>query len=68
MTTVTIPKEFSKVAQLIAVPPFVYEDYAAIQKKIRNAKTFMPTIADKKAIARARANFKKGNFVRLQDL
>ncbi|KKU67943.1 MAG: hypothetical protein UX89_C0010G0022 [Parcubacteria group bacterium GW2011_GWA2_47_16] len=68
MITVTIPKEFSNVAQLVAVPPFVYEDYAAIQKKVRNAKTFVATVADKKAIARARANFKKGNFVRLQDL
>ncbi|PIQ68680.1 MAG: hypothetical protein COV91_02880 [Candidatus Taylorbacteria bacterium CG11_big_fil_rev_8_21_14_0_20_46_11] len=68
MTTVTIPKEFSNVAELIAVPPFVYEDYTAIQKKVKNAKTFTPTVADKKAIARARANFKKGNFVRLQDL
>jgi len=68
MTTVTIPKEFSKATQLVAVPHFVYEEYARVQQRIRSAKTFRPTAADKRAITHARANYKKGNFVFLKDL
>ncbi|TSC67435.1 MAG: hypothetical protein G01um101472_415 [Parcubacteria group bacterium Gr01-1014_72] len=68
MTTVTIPKEFAKDAQLIAVPRFVYEEYVTVQRKIKSMKTFRMTVADKRKLTRARTNFKKGNFVYLKDL
>lgn len=68
MTTVTIPREFSKNTELFAVPRFVYEDYAQALQKIKNAKTFRPTAKDKRELARARANYRRGNFVFLKDL
>ncbi|HEY4508525.1 MAG TPA: hypothetical protein VJJ55_02600 [Candidatus Paceibacterota bacterium] len=68
MTTVTIPKEFSQAAQLVAVPPFVYEDYAAIQKKVKNIKTFQATAREKRLIARGRREFKQGKFISLSNI
>ncbi len=68
MTTVTIPKEFSKAPQLVAVPPFVYEDYSAIQKKVKKVKTFTATAREKRLIARGRREFKQGKFVSLNKI
>lgn len=68
MTTVTIPKEFSKASQLVAVPRFVYEKYAAIQQKIKKAKTFRATVSERRLIARGRREFKQGKFVSLNEI
>lgn len=68
MTTVTIPKEFQKEKRLVALPPRFYEDFLAMQRKIKTVKTFKPTARDLRMLAEGRANFKKGNFVELKDL
>ncbi len=68
MTTVTIPKEFSKSTQLIAVPRFVYEEYTAIQKKMKQVKTFRATLRERRLIAEGRGDFKKGKFVSLNNI
>ena len=68
MTIVTIPKEFSKTAQLVAVPSFVYKEYTAIQKKIKGAKTVRSTASERHLIARGRREFKQGKFVSLSEI
>ncbi|MEK7208209.1 MAG: hypothetical protein AAB699_01515 [Patescibacteria group bacterium] len=68
MTTITIPKHLSRQAELIVVPRSDYEEFSVWQRKIRNAKIYRPTPAEKRTLARARANYKKGNFVFLKDL
>lgn len=68
MTTVTIPKEFSKDMHLVAVPLFVYEEYTAIQQKIKKAKIFKPTARDLRLLARGRKEFADGKFIPVSEL
>lgn len=63
MVVVVIPKELNKEKNLIAVPHKAYEEFLAWQKKVRAAKIYNPTAAEKRMIARARRNFTKGNYV-----
>ena len=54
MATLTIPKEFAERKDLVAVPRQAFEEFVAWQKKLKSRKTFLPTAADKKALAKAR--------------
>ena len=64
MTTITIPKKIAKGADLVIIPRKEYERLL-ISKKIVE---FTPTVAEKRAIARGRKNFKKGNFLTIDEL
>ncbi len=68
MTIITIPKELAKDKTLIAVPQSVYEEFLAWQRKTKSVKTFKPTAAEKKALARARKNFARGKYFTLAQL
>ena len=68
MTTITVPKEAEKSKNLIAVPREVFEEFLSWQKKIKSVKTFTPTPAEKKALARARKNFAQGKYMTLEAL
>ena len=72
MPTITVPKEILKNKDLIAVPRVVYEKFLAWQKswqkKAKTFKTFRPTTTDKKALAQARRDYAKGNYVRWETL
>jgi len=68
MTTVTIPKELAKNKDLIAVPRNTYEEFLVWLKQVKSAKTFKPTKAELKALARGRKNFAKGNYITLEEL
>ena len=65
IATITIPKELARTGDLVLVPRKDYEDY--LSYRLRNVKTFKPTAAEKKALARARRNFEKGNFMTLDE-
>lgn len=68
MTTITIPKDLASGEKLVAVPHKIYEEFLVWQKKYKSAKTFKPTSSEKKSLSRARNNFRKGEFITLDDL
>lgn len=68
MATVTIPKELVKNKELIAVPRHLYDEFIDWQEKIKSARTFKPTLKEKKALARARKNYSEGKYITLAQL
>lgn len=64
MTVVTIPQKTTKDKELIAVPRKEYEAFVAFRK----FKEFRPTVAQKKALARAEANLRKGKTLSYHEL
>ena len=68
MPTITIPRDIDRDQKLIAVPSRLYDEFAEWQEKIKSARTFKPTAAEKKALARARKNFAKGKYLTLAEL
>lgn len=66
MTTITIPTKLAKnKEEFVAVPRKEYEKFLSWQKKIRD---FIPTMAEKKSLKRARKNFSKKQFTDLKAL
>lgn len=68
MTTVTIPKELVKNKELIAVPRHLYDEFIEWHKFMKSFKTYIPTVAEKKMIKRAREDYKKGNYLTIGEL
>lgn len=68
MANVLTPKELEREKNLIAVPRATYEEFLGWQKKIKSVKTFKPTPAIKKALARARDNLARGKYFTLAEL
>jgi hypothetical protein len=68
MATLTIPKEFAEHRDLVAVPRESWEQFVAWQKRIKSRRTFVPTTADKKALAKARRNRARGSYLTLDEL
>ena len=68
MPTIIIAEQLNAHENLIAVPSHTYEEFLAWQKKIKSVKTFKPTAAEKRALARSRKEFTKGNYITLAEL
>ena len=68
MATAVISKELYENKNLIAVPRDAYEEFLVWQKEIKSVKTFTPTEKDKKLLKKARENYKKGNYLTLDEL
>lgn len=68
MTTITIPKELVKNKELIAVPRHLYDEFIEWQEKMKSVRTFKPTAAEKKALAKARKNYSKGKYMTMAQL
>lgn len=68
MATITIPKGFDVIKELVAVPRTTYEEFLDWQKKIKSVRTFKPTAAEKKSLARSRREFARGNYITLAKL
>jgi hypothetical protein len=64
MARITIPKKLVQRGDLVLVPKQEYEEFLAF-KRIRE---FTPTLAQKRALARARRDFAKGRYVTLEEL
>lgn len=62
---VTIPKDLTRLGELVVVPRRDYEDYLSWR---RNIKFFKPTAAEKKDLKQARADLAKGNYISLDEL
>ncbi|MEK7541235.1 MAG: hypothetical protein AAB533_00025 [Patescibacteria group bacterium] len=68
MPTITIPKNITIDQDLIAVPGRLYNEFVEWQEKIKSVRTFKPTAAEKRALARARKNLAKGKYLTLVEL
>lgn len=68
MTTITIPKKIDKNQELVVIPKKAFEEFLAWQKKIGSIKTFTPTASERKALARARKNLAKSEYLTLDEL
>lgn len=68
MPIITIPKEVAKNKELVAVPRNLYDEFVEWQRKIKSVQTFRPTVAEKKALARARKNFAEGKYITFAQL
>lgn len=68
MSTITVPKGLDIHKELVAVPRATYEEFLGWQKKIKSVRTFKPTAAEKKSLARARREFARGNYITLAQL
>ena len=64
MTTITIPKKLAQKDDLVVVPRGEYEALLHFRK----VKEFEPTTAQKKALIRAEANFKKNRTLSYNEL
>ena len=62
MNTITIPRSFSK-GDLVIVPRAEYESL-----KSRVIPEYIPTVSERRAIARARRNFHAGKTISLAQL
>ncbi|MEK7622215.1 MAG: hypothetical protein AAB415_03485 [Patescibacteria group bacterium] len=56
--------------KLITVPAAVYEEFLVWRKEVHpfKSKTFEPTAAEKREVARAKKNFAQGNYTKWSDL
>ena len=63
MNAVTIPKKLAAKDDLVVIPRREYEALLAL----RRFKEFAPTVAQKKALARAEANLRKGKTLGYDD-
>ena len=61
MIVVTIPKELAEKGDLVIVPQEEYKDFVAY--KIKTAKEFTPTAAQKKALGSMRRAQKEGKLL-----
>ena len=68
MTTITISKELKKSKELVTIPRRTYEQFLEWQRKIKSVKTYTPTLAEKRALARARKNLAQGKFMTIEEL
>ncbi len=67
MPIIALPKHLDSGEKLVAVPHKIYEEFLAWQKKYKSARIFAPTAAEKKSLARARSNFRKGDYITLDN-
>lgn len=64
MATITIPKRITKGEDLVVLPRKEYEKLLELKK----IPEFQPTLAQKKALIRARKNRKKDNLLAFDEL
>lgn len=62
---ITIPKKLAQKDDLVVLPRKEYERFLDWQENIR---MFKPTPAQKRALKKAREDYKKGNFITIDEL
>ncbi|MDP3741521.1 MAG: hypothetical protein Q8R08_04335 [bacterium] len=65
MNTITIPKTVTKGEELVILPRREYEAFSRWQKSI---KRFTPTATQVRDLARARADYRQGKYITLNEL
>jgi len=61
---ITIPKSLAQMGDLMLVPRKEYESLLVLRKY----KEYTPTLAEKRALKRARLNREKGNYLTIDEL
>jgi len=67
MTTITIPKKDIK-DDLVIIPRKKYEELLRSEMIVKSFKTYTPTASEKRALARARKNLARGEYLTLKQL
>lgn len=65
MTTLTIPRKITKGEELIVIPKKEYEEFSQWRKIV---KIFIPTKAQKRDLKKAREEYRKGNYLTINEL
>lgn len=65
MTTITIPKKITKGEELVIIPKKEYEEFSSWRKMV---KIFIPTEVQKRDLKKAREDYKKGNYFKIDEL
>ena len=68
MAVITIPKELTKKGDLVILPRKEYEEFLGWRKTIKPFKTFTATAAQKRALTNAREEYKRGEYITLEQL
>lgn len=68
MPTITILKELAKKGELVVIPRKEYEEFSNWRKFMDSFKTFTPTNAEKRALKKAREDYKKGKYLTIDEL
>ena len=61
--TLTIPKQLTKGEELVVISRREYEQFSQLRETFGQFKEFMPTVAHKRALKRARADYRRGRFL-----
>ena len=65
---ITIPRELAKKDDLIIIPRKEYEEFSQWKTAMKSFSTFTPTPAQKRDLRKAREDYKKGNYMTLDEL
>ena len=68
MSTISVPKYFSRTDDLVAVPRATYAEFLAWERRVKSRKTFVPSASERKSLERARRNFRRGRYLTLEAL
>lgn len=67
MSTITIPKNLIK-EDLVIIPRKEYEEFSNWREVIKSFKLFTPTAAQKRDLKKARQDYKKGEYLTIDEL
>jgi len=64
----TIPKKLAEKGDLMLVPLEDYREFSDWRKFVKQFKAFIPTVAEKRELRKAREDYKKGKFITINEL
>lgn len=65
---ITIPKELAKKDDLVIIPRKEYEEFSQWRTAMKSFPTFTSTAAQKRDLKKAREDYRKGNYMTLDEL
>lgn len=68
MSTITIPKNLIKNDDVVVIPRKEYEEFYQWKEMVKSFKTFTPSAAQRKDLARARKEYAAGKYITLSQL
>ena len=67
MATITIPKNLIKNDDLVIIPRKEYEEFYQWKETAKLFKTFIPTVAQKRDLKKAREDYKQKKYLTLDE-
>lgn len=65
---ITIPREMARRGEMVIIPREEYEEFSRWKTFVKAFKVFIPTQRQKKELKDARADYKKGKYLNLNEL